>query len=68
MLLGLEEIKRIPTTLIWSHISVKTSKEYRSNPCQLLNNVSGIAKPGEILAIIGASGAGRFNKLYYSIK
>jgi len=41
------------TSLIWSHISIKTQTN------KLLNNVSGLARSGEILAIIGASGVGK---------
>jgi len=54
--LGLEEIKQIFTSLIWSRVSAKTGNKYSANSCQLLNNVSGMAQSGEILAIIGASG------------
>ncbi|CAF4633888.1 unnamed protein product, partial [Rotaria magnacalcarata] len=43
-------------TLIWSQVSVTTSKK-SNNAQQLLKNLSGIARSGEILAVMGASGA-----------
>uniref|UniRef100_A0A0N4ZU13 ABC transporter domain-containing protein n=1 Tax=Parastrongyloides trichosuri TaxID=131310 RepID=A0A0N4ZU13_PARTI len=42
-----------PVTLTWSNLDVKASSR------QLLKNVSGIAIPGECIALMGASGAGK---------
>ncbi|CAB3402167.1 unnamed protein product [Caenorhabditis bovis] len=45
----------VPVTLKWENISVTTKKTNR----ELLRDVSGIAKPGELMALMGASGAGK---------
>ncbi|CAL2036109.1 unnamed protein product [Caenorhabditis brenneri] len=45
----------VPVSLHWKDISVTTVKEQR----ELLRNVSGVARPGELLALMGASGAGK---------
>jgi ABC-type multidrug transport system ATPase subunit len=42
-----------PTTLQFRNVS------YRIGEKQILNNIHGIVKPGEVLAIMGASGAGK---------
>ncbi|GMS95854.1 hypothetical protein PENTCL1PPCAC_18029 [Pristionchus entomophagus] len=44
-----------PITLSWKNLRVSVTKSNR----QLLNNVSGIARPGELMALMGASGAGK---------
>ncbi|GMR33739.1 hypothetical protein PMAYCL1PPCAC_03934 [Pristionchus mayeri] len=44
-----------PITLSWKNLRVNVTKSNR----QLLNNVSGIARPGELMALMGASGAGK---------
>ncbi|EGT45612.1 hypothetical protein CAEBREN_31363 [Caenorhabditis brenneri] len=44
-----------PITVTWENIEVKTRKKGKS----LLNEVSGLAKPGELVALMGASGAGK---------
>eukprot|EP00080_Pristionchus_pacificus_P015257 PDM75277.1 wht-2 [Pristionchus pacificus] len=44
-----------PITLSWKNLQVNVTKSNR----QLLNNVSGIARPGELMALMGASGAGK---------
>ncbi|UMM25275.1 hypothetical protein L5515_005166 [Caenorhabditis briggsae] len=44
-----------PITVTWENIEVKTRKKGKS----LLNRVSGIAKPGEMVALMGTSGAGK---------
>ncbi|CAO4371287.1 unnamed protein product [Caenorhabditis nigoni] len=44
-----------PITVTWENIEVKTRKKGKL----LLNRVSGIAKPGEMVALMGASGAGK---------
>ncbi len=36
---------------------------YDGNKKQILNNISGYAKPGELLAIMGASGCGKTSLL-----
>ena len=56
-------------TLTWSHISVSCREErtivdrirrVQAKPGRiLLNDLSGIARPGQILAVIGASGIGK---------
>uniref|UniRef100_A0A1I7UML1 ABC transporter domain-containing protein n=1 Tax=Caenorhabditis tropicalis TaxID=1561998 RepID=A0A1I7UML1_9PELO len=45
----------VPVSLHWKDVSVSTIKEQR----ELLRNVSGVARPGELLALMGASGAGK---------
>ncbi|CAP36889.1 Protein CBR-WHT-6 [Caenorhabditis briggsae] len=45
----------IPVSLHWKDVSVSTVKQQR----ELLRNVSGVARPGELLALMGASGAGK---------
>ena len=57
-------------TFGWSNINVSTKPVLEKKYCglrlkkgmpekQLLSNISGVAKPGEVLAIMGASGAGK---------
>ncbi|XP_033315643.1 protein scarlet [Bombus bifarius] len=47
-------------TLTWRDLSVYAMDRGRKNMCkQLINNVKGAAKPGDLTAIIGASGAGK---------
>ncbi|CAI2348064.1 unnamed protein product [Caenorhabditis sp. 36 PRJEB53466] len=45
----------VPVALHWKNVSVTTVKEQR----ELLRDVSGMARPGELLALMGASGAGK---------
>ena len=54
---------RIPVELAWRdlNINTKSKKNFRS----ILHHVSGIVKPGQFLAIIGASGAGKTTLLNY---
>ena len=54
---------RIPVELAWRDLDIQTKskKNFRS----ILHHVSGIVKPGEFLAIIGASGAGKTTLLNY---
>ncbi|CAD5212259.1 unnamed protein product [Bursaphelenchus okinawaensis] len=62
---GPYESGQTPKVLVWRNLNVsvpqqsgrffKRTDEYR----QVLNNVSGVAEPGEILAIMGESGAGK---------
>ncbi|CAD5210454.1 unnamed protein product [Bursaphelenchus okinawaensis] len=49
-----QELDIEPVTVTWENVKV-TSKAGRN----ILNNVSGIALPGETLALMGASGAGK---------
>ncbi len=61
-------------TLAWSNISAESSKfsffsqisnssressKKKEKPRLILNNLSGIARPGEVLAIMGTSGVGK---------
>ncbi|XP_076242450.1 protein scarlet-like isoform X7 [Calliopsis andreniformis] len=47
-------------TLSWRNLSVYAMDHGRRNICkQLIDNVRGVAKPGHLTAIIGASGAGK---------
>ena len=57
-------------TFTWANLNVSTSPQESNRFCgllksepkpakQILQNVSGIARPGEVLAIMGASGAGK---------
>ncbi len=50
--------KESSSSLIWSNISVLFHKKNKDTH-KLLDNVSGIARSGEILAIMGASGVGK---------
>eukprot|EP00826_Nyctotherus_ovalis_P004756 TRINITY_DN1104_c0_g5_i2.p1 TRINITY_DN1104_c0_g5~~TRINITY_DN1104_c0_g5_i2.p1 ORF type:complete len:667 (-),score=156.46 TRINITY_DN1104_c0_g5_i2:175-2175(-) len=54
---------RIPVELVWKDINIVTKS--KSNYRKILHNVSGIVKPGQFLAIIGASGAGKTTLLNY---
>jgi ABC-type multidrug transport system ATPase subunit len=46
-------LDHVPTTLQFRNVS------YRIGEKQILDNIHGIVKPGEVLAIMGASGAGK---------
>lgn len=46
-----------PVTLEWAGVTCTLSK--KATPRKLLDNVSGVAKPGRILAIMGPSGSGK---------
>ena len=57
-------------TFAWANLNVSTSPQEGNRFCgllksepkpakQILQNVSGVARPGEVLAILGASGAGK---------
>ena len=60
-----ESIKNQGVYLIWQDLSVKTSKKrsFFKNEIkpqkEILNNISGIASPGDCIAIMGSSGAGK---------
>ncbi|CAB3402122.1 unnamed protein product [Caenorhabditis bovis] len=45
----------VPTTLSWKNIKITTNKTEKV----IIDNVSGIAKSGELMALMGASGAGK---------
>jgi ABC-type bacteriocin/lantibiotic exporter with double-glycine peptidase domain len=47
------------TVLTWSHIHVQCRQSKRKPPRILLDNLSGIARPGQVLAIMGTSGVGK---------
>lgn len=55
--------QRAPT-LSWSHVYVTAPKQNRraslDTPIDLLHDVSGYARSGEILAVMGTSGVGEF--------
>ncbi|CAI5448357.1 unnamed protein product [Caenorhabditis angaria] len=44
-----------PVTLTWHNISINAT----STGKEILQNVSGVARPGQLLALMGASGAGK---------
>lgn len=52
------ERKSKETTLIWSNVSVQTSINNKDS-ITLLDRVTGIARSGEILVLMGASGVGK---------
>jgi len=54
---------RIPVELVWRDVNIvtKSKKNFR----HILHHCSGIVKPGQFLAIIGASGAGKTTLLNY---
>jgi len=45
---------KIPVELSFENITITTDS--KENPRTILHNISGIVKPGQFLAIIGASG------------
>ena len=45
---------RIPVELAWKDVTITTKS--KGAPKTILNQVSGLVKPGQFLAIIGASG------------
>lgn len=69
----LRKLRKEPITLEWKDIDYtiqlhkpsrfrrpkKNDDDHDNNTKQLLRNVSGIARPGELLAIMGSSGAGK---------
>ena len=55
-----ERFRSRGVTLTWRDLSVYAMDRGRRNVCkQLIDNVRGAAKPGDLTAIIGASGAGK---------
>ncbi|GAB2280006.1 ABC transporter G member 7 [Dionaea muscipula] len=48
-----------PVTIRWSNITCSISDKSSKSIRFLLNNVSGVAKPGRLLAIMGPSGSGK---------
>lgn len=57
----LKKLRKAPVELEWSGIefTVKIGKGKDAKPRKLLSDISGIARPGELLAIMGSSGAGK---------
>lgn len=45
------------TTFSWHHVNY--SVPFKGGPLQLLNDISGIVKPGHLTALMGSSGAGK---------
>lgn len=56
----LSKLRREPVTLEWKKIdfTIRTGKK-KEQRRKLLDDISGVARPGEILAIMGSSGAGK---------
>ena len=54
---------RIHVELVWQNVSITVAGDASGK--KILSNVSGIVKPGQFLAIIGASGAGKTTLLNY---
>ncbi len=54
-----------PATLRWSRVglSVTTTRKKKTTTNKVLENVSGEAMPGRVLAIVGPSGAGKTSLL-----
>lgn len=48
-----------PVTLKWSNVTCTLTKRKHEPPQNLLKNISGVARPGRILAIMGPSGSGK---------
>lgn len=55
----LSKLRKEPVTLEWNNIdfTIKTGSEGKER--KLLDGIAGIARPGELLAIMGSSGAGK---------
>ncbi|CAN8074581.1 unnamed protein product [Agarophyton chilense] len=48
-----------PVTVEWSHVTCTLSSPKRPTTTRVLDDVSGTAKPGRVMAILGPSGAGK---------
>ena len=57
----LSQAEPAPITLSWDRVSysIRVGRGKKAENKKLLHEVTGIAKPGEIVAIMGASGAGK---------
>ena len=57
----LNKLRREPVTLEWKNVeySIKIGNKKEKKQRKLLDDISGIARPGELLAIMGSSGAGK---------
>lgn len=55
----LNKLRREPVTLEWKNVNFTIKAGQEGKTRKLLNEISGIARPGELLAIMGSSGAGK---------
>ena len=58
-----DKIQLQSSSLIWTNVSVRISKKQQQlqtkDSGRILQNLSGIARSGEILAVMGPSGVGK---------
>ena len=58
--MNLSEKKRQQVTLTWKNVTYQVpAKKKKQPPKTVLSEVSGCVRPGQLLAIMGSSGAGK---------